>query len=74
MPKIRFTQDAIFESDGRNKGRRFRRDQEIDCSEDVALRWERRGVAERVQPRKPSQPKPEPEKPVEELKPEPTKK
>lgn len=48
MPKIRFTEDTLFENEGRGKGTEYVEGEVIECDEAVAYRWERRSKAERV--------------------------
>ena len=43
---IRFTADAVFETEGRNRGPRFAAGEVHDMRDDQAQRWLNRGVAE----------------------------
>jgi hypothetical protein len=43
---IRFTADAVYETEGRGKGPRFAAGEVHDMRDDLAQRWVNRGVAE----------------------------
>jgi hypothetical protein len=52
--KIRFTKDALYENEGRNKGTLYKAGEVHDFDQAFAERWLRRGVAEQVKPRTPA--------------------
>lgn len=43
--RITFTEDAVYETDGYNKGKKFKKGSTHDLRDDLAQRWLRRGVA-----------------------------
>lgn len=49
MKRIRFTQDAIYETEGYQKGPRFEEGSVHDFEDDFANRWLRRNVAVEVE-------------------------
>lgn len=47
--RIRFLQDAVYETEGFRKGPRFEAGSTHELREDLAQRWINRGIAERVE-------------------------
>jgi len=51
--RVRFLQDAVYETEGFRKGPRFEAGSVHELRDDLAQRWINRGVAERVEGGKP---------------------
>jgi hypothetical protein len=43
--RITFTEDSVYETEGYNKGKKFKAGSTHDLRDDLAQRWLRRGVA-----------------------------